>query len=265
VAAFSAPATTNGSVTVDWDLGEFEALLPVMGPAATVGATPHTLLVGAYAQVLGAPAPVPLVLDAPVLLRLQVAAAGPGSSLVAPAPLEYAHLLDPSLWNEWRTVDFEGQVSYTAPGATAPIVATALVGRTEPIASATTPIDPTLTPAQAPLVNGLSAFSPLTGVGTSPTFSWTPPATGTPTSYTVDIFWLQASAGSTVSTHVASLTTAGTQIQVPPGVLATGNTYYARLTAIEPVPPGADNFSTAPDRYNNIFAYASLLTGTLSP
>jgi len=264
-AALSVPSTTIGSVAIDWDLGQFEALLGIMGPSVTVGPTPHTLLVGAYAQVLGSPAPVPLVLDAPVLLRLQVAAAGPGSSLSAPSPLQYAHVLDPTLWNEWRNVDFQGEMSFTAPGATAPFVATASVGRTEPIATATTPIDPVLTPAQAPLVNGLSAFSALTGVGTSPTFSWSPPATGAATSYTVEIFLLQASGNATVSTRVASLTTAGTQIQVPPGLLATGNTYYARITATQPIAPGADGFATAPNRYNNVYAYASLLTATLSP
>jgi len=264
-AALAVPETTAGQVTVDWDLGQFESLLPIMGPAATEGPTPHTLLVGAYAQVLGTPAPLPRVLDAPVLLRLQVAGAGPGSSLTAPAPLEYAHVLDPSLWDEWRNVDFEGQVSYTASGATSPVIATASVGRTEPVGSATTPIDPTLTPAQSPLVNGLNAFSPLTGVGTTPTLAWNPPATGSPTSYTVEIFSLRASAGASVSARLASLTTSGTAIQIPPGLLVSGTTYYARITATQPIAPGADNFATAPNRFNNVYAYASLLTGTFAP
>ena len=88
---------------------------------------------------------------------------------------------------------------------------------------------------------------------------------GAATSYTVEIFLLQASGNATVSTRVASLTTAGTQIQVPPGLLATGNTYYARITATQPIAPGADGFATAPNRYNNVYAYASLLTATLSP
>ena len=265
VTPVSAAGTTIGSVAVEWDLGNFESLLPVMGPAATVGAAPHTLQVGAYAQGLGYPAPVPRVLEAPVLLRLQVAAGGPGSSLVAPAPLGYAHALGSPFWSEWRSVEFDGEVSYLAPGATAPLVATAPVGRIEPMATAATPIDPTLTPVQTPLVNGLGAFFPLTGVGTSPTFSWTAPATGAPTSYTVEIFWLGAQAGATVSTRVAMLTTAGTEIEVPPGVLATGNTYYARITAVEPIPPGTDDFAAAPLRFNNVYAYASVLTGTLSP
>ena len=39
----------------------------------------------------------------------------------------------------------------------------------------------------------------------------------------------------------------------------------SRITAVEPIPPGADNFATAPVRFNNIYAYASVLTGTLSP
>jgi len=262
--ALAVPATTIGSLSVVWDLGQFEALLPIMGPAPTVGAAPHMLLVGAHAHVLGYPAPVPRVIAGPVLLRLPVAAAGPGSSLATP-PLEYSHVLDPTLWNEWRNVDFEAQVTFTAPGATSPYVATASVGRTEPITSAATTVDPTLGPATTPLVNGLGAFSPLAGVGTTPTFSWSPPAVGVPTSYTVEVFLLSASAGATVSTRVASLTTAGTAIQVPPGVLAAGSTYYARITAVVPVSPGIDSFATAPNRFNNIYAYASLLTNTLSP
>jgi hypothetical protein len=88
------------------------------------------------------------------------------------------------------------------------------------------------------------------------------PALGTPSSYTVDLYLLQAQGASTTSTRVATLTTSHSavgqqQVTVPAGVLATGSTYYARVTARADAP---DAFDTQPLRRANVGTWASALT-----
>jgi hypothetical protein len=262
IAAALAPATTFGSVTADWQTSAFELLLAAMNPVATTDAIAHTLLVGASAYPLVNFGPFASG-GAPVLFQLQQPA---GTGNVAAGVVGYGQFLDPVLWNEWRGVGFSARVAYTAPLASTPLIETVSVARREPMIPApATPIAPTLGPAQTPLVNGLGAFSTLTGVGLTPTFSWSAPATGVPTSYQVSIYRLFASGTASASALVASLTVAGasTQVAVPPGLLLAGDTYYARITA-QAIATG-DAFDTAPFRTSNVWATAQALTGTFSP
>ncbi len=265
VAATLAPATIFGSIAVDWRTSAFELLLADMNPTATTDAAAHTLLVGASAFPLANPAPVALG-GAPVLFRLQQPAGSPlGTVDVYAGPVGYGQFLD-SLWNEWRGVDFSARVAYTAPTASTPLVETVSVARREPMVPAPlTPVAPTLGPVRVPLLNGSGAFSTLTGVGTAPTLSWSPPTTGVPTSYVVQLYWLHASGTASASAPVASFTVAGTstQVVVPPGLLTAGNTYYARITA-RFIPTG-DAFDSAPFRTSNLWSEAQILTGAFSP
>lgn len=73
-----------------------------------------------------------------------------------------------------------------APGATQPtdFLQAATVFSFVPMSPAPTdPIAPVLGPPTAPLLNGVDAFVPQSGVGLQPTFSWSPPNLGTATSY----------------------------------------------------------------------------------
>ena len=182
--------------------------------------------------------------------------------------LPYATFLDPSLWNEWRGVDFTGHVSYTAALATSALVESVSMGRREPmVPPPVTPLAPTLTPVQAPTLTpaggtALGMFATLTAVGLVPTISWTAPATGLPTSYLIEIYGLDNVAGASVSTPVATWITGGTSVSLPPGVLAATRTYYARITA-RIVP--SDPFATSPFRRVNTWTWASTLTGTFAP
>jgi hypothetical protein len=215
------------------------------------------LTVGASPFPVGLAGPVPQ--GSPALLSVQLAkGTSPDPTL---GPLGYGQFLDATLWNEWRGVDFTAHVGYTAPSATTPLDVTVSVGRREAMPPATA-LTPTLTPVQAPTINGLSAFSTLTGVTTSPVLAWTAPLVGTPSSYQVEVYRLDAVAGASVGTLVATWQTGATSIAFPPGVLTAGATYYARITANS---IAADPFSTAPFRRVVAAAYASTLTGTWSP
>jgi hypothetical protein len=186
------------------------------------------------------------------------------ASVTFPAAPAYGHVLD-ATWNEWREVGFTATTPFLAPGATTPVDAVASVGRREAMATlAAGPIAPTLAPVQSPLVgNGaVTSVSTPSPVGPAPAVSWTAPATGAPTHYTVEVFRLSASGTGSSSTLVATFATGATQVQLPTGVLDAGSVYFARITASASTP---DPFDTQPNRSGATSAWASTLTGTFTP
>ena len=255
----------SGSVNVaSWDLPAFEAFLSAMAPQpnAPGGTAPgpvHSLRVAASIHALASPAPVPRN-GTPDLLLLQVPVpAAPGASgvITSLGVMPYGQFL-PVKWLEWVGVDLTATQSYLLPPATDPLVERVSLGHRQALL-ASSPL------ALAP------ALSPATGVqlslGPVPTVSWAAPALGAPTSYTVDLYLLQAAGASTTSTRVATFATgpgaAGLQgIAIPPGVLVTGRTYYARITAHAGVP---DPFDTQPLRRANVGTWASALSVTFTP
>ncbi len=265
ITAVLAASAQTGSIAVHWSLSQFEPFLAQMNPSATTLASAHALVVGASPFALTAAGP--LAHGTPSLFVLQ--APSLTGDLDLATPLSYGHLDTGTApaWNEWRGVSFTGQVSYFAPGAATALVEQVSVGRREPMAAAG-PIVPTLGPVLSPLITstaGLasSAFSTLTGLGLAPKISWTAPATGVPSSYTVDLYRLYLPTPSTSgSVRVASWRTNETSIALPAGVLAAGQTYYARITANLVSP---DTFATAPFRKINVYAWAGALTGTFAP
>jgi hypothetical protein len=90
------------------------------------------------------------------------------------------------------------------------------------------PIVPVLGPVQDPRVNGQSALAPLTGVSTTPTLSWQPPAIGAPTGYVV---WVNGIEGM-MQTIVTFLYTTDTSVTLPPCVLVEGSAYFFTITAV---------------------------------
>jgi hypothetical protein len=137
------------------------------------------------------------------------------------------------------------------------------VGHREPVSpSQATTFALALSPPRAIRVGGALASTNPTGVGLAPALSWTAPATGTPTSYAVEIFRLDASGTASVGTPVATLVTQGSQIALPAGVLVAGATYFARVAARADSP---DAFASAPHRRGNVGTWADALTGTFSP
>ncbi|WP_242393652.1 hypothetical protein [Anaeromyxobacter oryzisoli] len=263
IPAALAPPASTGAVTVDWNVAGFEALLPAMGPPGTT-ASRDTFVVGASAQPLSLPAPAPRADRHPTLFRIEVPGGSGQTSITFGTAPTYGHVLD-AIWSEWREVAFEATASFLAPGATTPFTAVASAGRREPMSALPAgTVAPTLSPVQSPLVGGvaLSSLSTPAAVGSAPVVSWTAPSTGAPTHYTVEVFQLSASGSASVATLVAVVTTGATQVQLPPGLLAAGSTYYARITA-SGLP--SDPFATRPERSGATGDWASTLTGTFTP
>jgi hypothetical protein len=254
VAAELVPPTVVGSLAVDWRTTQFEALAAGMGPAGTA-VSAHTLTVGASADLASTPGPV--AQGEPTLVTFSVAPATP--DLTTNTPVGYAQFLPAPLWSEWREVSVAAQATYTFGTATAlPEVAAVVQREAMPGAAI---IQPSLSPVGAPLVGGLDAHAPQTGVGLTPALSWSAPAIGTPSYYVVEVRALGATNGATVSTPVATFTTTSTSVTVPPAYLQPGGSYYARIEAVQ-IPAGGPS---APFRSAGTWARASTLTAVFTP
>ncbi|PTL80461.1 hypothetical protein DAT35_27890 [Vitiosangium sp. GDMCC 1.1324] len=121
---------------------------------------------------------------------------------------------------------------------------------------------PQVGPARDLRINGLSATSSLSGVGTTPVVSWTVPALGTANRYQVRLYVLSASAtGGTTRTQVGYFLTSQTQFRVPPGFLVAGKTYYLQINA--QYMPGSS--PDLPFMAGPSFHYASALTSSFQP
>ncbi|HTP26711.1 MAG TPA: hypothetical protein VMK12_13790, partial [Anaeromyxobacteraceae bacterium] len=258
-----------------WSIAAFEALLPAMNPGATTDAHAHSLYVAASAGSLATAAPRALR-AVPTMLALQL----PGGTSPDPTlgALAYGQFLGPP-WAEWLGLDFTAHLTYVAAGAASGFDETVAVGWREPntppagsaLAPTVGPVQyPAVTaprPVQTPSVTTSNAFgvppgAVLAGVSATPTIAWAAPVLGVPTSYTVDVYLLSPVSGATVSTRLATWSTLGTQVTLPPGVLNPGNTYYARITAVASPLPFRPN---APFRQANTYGYASTLTAPFTP
>jgi hypothetical protein len=95
----------------------------------------------------------------------------------------------------------------------------------------------------------------------SPTLSWDPPATGTPTGYRVSVYALTLTGATSTSQQVLDLFTKDHTMVIPGGVLTAGNEYFFQVRAF--LTPSVD-FTTAP--YHSAFpwSHADLLTPVVS-
>jgi hypothetical protein len=271
LSAVLGPPASTGSIDPDWRVTQFEAFLSSLGPAAFADAAPHRLVVGGAAH--ASAGATPAARGAPVLLRITAPAGAADVSGLG--SLAWNRFLDPTVWAEQLTAEYVAHASYTLAPASIPFVETSTVGWSDAFVQSvsSTTIVPALGPALQPRVNGLDAFAAQVGVGTSPLLSWTAPLGTAPTSYRVGLYRLGVAGDgiTTTSTPVGELIVSGTQLVIPPGLLAAGATYYARIEArvlaLEPLavvgaPPTA---SAAPTRIGGARRYASVLTAPFVP
>ena len=255
------PVAQSGSLPVQWSTPDFERNLASMAPASRLVAgrvAPHRLAILASPYSLQSPAPVPSG-GWPELATLELPVGA--APLQLSPPLAYGEFL-PQSWLELREVRYAASVAYQAPGATTPVYETSTVGSREALPAASALLTPALTPVQSLRIDGADALSDLASpVTTTPTFSWAPPAVGSPSYYVLEIEALSAVASGTVRTTVARVVTRSTQITLPPDILAAGGTYFARVTATASSAP----FDSAPFRSSPVVSWADALTGTFTP
>lgn len=239
----------QGSIGVDVRRSEFAALLPDVQPGGAATLSTITVTVRAVPRAWGAISSVSAEL---LRARLPPADANLGT-------LSYGRPF-PSWFMELR--DVEWTVGWQVPAA---FGASAVSGwdigqRVETVGSAPANIAPALGPARLPRIGGQDAAQPQSGVGLTPTLSWSPPSLGAPTGFAVSLIELPAVAG-TGTTQRAWFSVAGTSLALPPGVLAAGKVYVATVYTVRE--PNRD--PAAPLRVAVPFEFTPMITAPFTP
>lgn len=141
----------------------------------------------------------------------------------------------PPTWGRQFYYAVTSMVKYQLPGTSAPTSAVAIADTaTTELPTAEDPLILQLGAVRNVRVNGAALVSDQTGIGLTPLITWDPPLLGIPTSYKVTVDRLY-NGGAVGTKHViaATFTMTGTSLQVPSGVLLSGNNYFLHIQAIE--------------------------------
>lgn len=162
----------------------------------------------------------------------------------------------PSAWAEVVSADVSYSVTHVAPTGV-PKTTIVTMGQSGPAGSIASPVKPQLSPPIDIKVNGLATKDTLTGVGYTPTVTFSPPEKGTPAVYIIAIRRLDPGGSTTRTTAIFSTT--DTTLRIPEGLLDFGYYYYLRISV-------RSNFDiTHPFKSSTTNAYASALSGILTP
>jgi hypothetical protein len=248
------PETQDRTSTVDWRRSQFDALKTSVNPAAE-NVFPH------FFQIAAGPPAFPD--HAVAYLALFAFQFDTGITDENYGTVTYADPY-PASWPVYNYAESDFKVSYTAAGATNPLKLTAQVIASTNVDANPVPIVPVVGPVTAPKVAGMDAFQPQSGVGLSPVISWTAPAVGTASGYTIYVCELDASGADSSYVCVAEyVTEAGqTSFQVLPNQLETGKTYFAIITAHYLPNLG---FAQHPFRFSLPWGKADVYTATFTP
>lgn len=158
-------------------------------------------------------------------------------------------------------------VDFPLPDGTPQTLEAVIGQRSHELSTATGPARPLVTPLRAPKIGGRDAFRAQAGVGTTPTISWSPPATGTATSYRLQIIEgitdppVPFRPGWYVS---AELVVPGdvTSVRVPADVLRPGATYGIVVRTF--AQPGHE-VTTRPFQQRATAGFADAVLGPFTP
>jgi hypothetical protein len=218
VANFSPLVLTD--LSLDWRTSEFENLASSVHPTAIT--TAHRLYFD----------PVPGGLshghfaNGPIVAFLERAVGAGNLSMT----LRFGNPYPDAEVSPAYLVEYE--LDYQLPNATPLAVRTTIRHGSSIAAINGIPLSPALSPPQAIRINGQAATSNLTGVGTRPVIAWSAPSIGTPGGYAVSLYELSNVAGETRQTFIASVRTRQTSVEMPPGLMAAGRTYFMIVSAI---------------------------------
>jgi hypothetical protein len=136
-------------------------------------------------------------------------------------------------WEEFAVVRYNFSVPVLAAGATTPVNVPVGFRCVIPIAALAVDgtIAPVLTPVRNVKIAGLDLATPRAGVGLTPTITWDPPSTGTPTSYLVGVRRVAANGTTTTALPIATFRTTSTSLQLPDTVLSSGASYILVIDA----------------------------------
>ena len=168
----------------------------------------------------------------------------------------------PPTWDKFVAAYSIYRSSYLLPGMSVPWRGTAMIyTETTAMPTAQNPLQPMVTPVQGPRIAGLDFLSAQVGVGLAPVLSWQAPAMGTPSVYELNLYRLGTYGNTTTSVLVATFRTQQAGLQLPAGVLLTGNTYVFRIRTIQQ----NKDMSAMPYRYTMPSGTADVLSGMMTP
>ncbi|RKH30175.1 ABC transporter substrate-binding protein [Corallococcus sp. CA041A] len=246
--------TATGTFAVDWRRSAFEAMRTQVNPGAV--STYNEIWMSARPAALGTA--LASISGQPLLVKLN-----PDTQRtdIVTGSMTYNNAL-PATWQKVALAAAGFTKSYALGTATPYTMGVDIRVDQEASAFTAAPVQPLVGPVQAPLVNTRGAFQNLTGVGTDASLRWSKPLVGTATNYVVNVFRLGTSNGYTTATRVAALHTDLQSVYLPPGVLQSGQTYFAEIQSW--YQPGSD-LATSPFKRALPRGRASVLTGMFSP
>lgn len=169
----------------------------------------------------------------------------------------------PSEWPQYLELTVDSFTkSYALPGADSAVFSGQLHLELPSRDATTAPIVPLVGPARDLLVNGQPPAQ-AGAVSETPTLAWQAPAFGSAQGYVVSIARLQLSGGTTPRTQLFGVTniyTAETSVQLVPGILETGKTYFFTVTAVA----GAIDVRSAPHRANGAYGTSVAASDTFA-
>jgi len=122
-------------------------------------------------------------------------------------------------------------------------------------------VSPVAGPVKSPKLDGKDAFTVQSGAGTTPVVSWTP-AMGADVVRVVVNHMITTSSGTVGHEAVATIFTGDSTVQIPDGILKSGETYYLFLDAIN---AAGVHFDQKPLQFGTPTTIVRIVTQTFTP
>lgn len=276
-AGFS-PVSSSTAASIFYARSQFKALTTQVNPNASLVGAQDALVIQAVPVGAG-PVSHPIVgYPAGDILNITFDA---GTSDVNVGNVSFGNPF-PSTWPASLELFTQTNVSVSVPGLK-PYVDNAGYGQWDVLANAlaqaSSPsgLTPVVGPPSSPQIRyvdsanaqrTVSAFIETTGVGLTPTFSWSPPTSGmkVPTYYRIFLNQIgDTGDGSGVAGLIGfwQFYTLGTSFTIPPGILVAGSSYFAEIRAA--YEPGRDPTMTPFSHRSSTLAFIPAVTARFVP
>jgi hypothetical protein len=128
------------------------------------------------------------------------------------------------------------------------------------------PIVPLVSIPRAITLNGAGFYVGASGIGTTPTLSWSAGPVGQPAFYRIVVSQLFVDGTLTAGRTVAQILTPNTTFTFPPGILNSGSVYVFRLTPfVSTSAQGAALLASSPFKSGLDIAFATTVSGEFVP
>ncbi len=163
----------------------------------------------------------------------------------------------PSTWTRAETFCDEALTPVALPNSSSTANFALVTSASVPPSSS--PLALNVSQVQSPMINNASLFAAATLNTTTPSLSWTAPATGSPYGYAIVPYLFTNATNAIPYVATTAFYTSQTSVTLPP--LSAGNTYVFSITALV---DGAANVQTSPFRSALPTGYASVVSAPMT-